>query len=96
MNTTETRAREMIAASRAADNKSFDWSFRQEVRLVFEAQYAYSFPARRVVRIAAALVDCDETQAYADKISTALSSLVRSKLLRTRMIRGERHYELNF
>lgn len=62
------------------------------VRAVFITHYGSSLPVERINTMAAALAG------YVGPLdlSTELTSLARAKVLRSRMIKGVRHYEINF
>lgn len=68
------------------------WSQRQMIRSVFRALPHAALTVERVHEVAQALNACAVTQG---SIRCALSSLVRQKVLRSRVEFGQRLYEVN-
>lgn len=84
----ELEARKMLATHQVTT----EWTPGDAaVRLVFSAQWGSSLPVSRVEEIAHALGGL-----HLNSIQTSLTKMVNQKLLRSRMIRGVRHYELAF
>lgn len=67
-----------------------------QIAAVFDAKHAYSLCAEDVASIAAALYFKRNDEALLKEIQAALTSAVKQKVLRSRMIRGTRHYEVNY
>lgn len=64
------------------------------IRAVFVADYACSLPLDRIERVAVALFNLNDVNGY--DLKKALTKLVKAKVLRSRMIRGQRHWEVNY
>jgi hypothetical protein len=60
---------------------------------VFSAMPAASLPVERIVQVGAALVGA-KAAALDVELPPALTAAVRAKVLRSRMIKGVRHYEV--
>lgn len=58
---------------------------------VFVVEHASSLPVHRVDTLAAALF-----QVPTPSLQAELTRMVKAKVLRSRMIKGERHYEVNY
>lgn len=83
----EAQAHEMLDNYR--DNTG--WSSEKSlIATVFKAAYATSLPVARINKISEALT------CFTTDLQPALTEAVRAKVLRSRVIRGVRHYELNF
>lgn len=86
----EITAREILDKARSDDNI---WTPTTAAILnVFQARYAWAFPAARVEAIACALEDICSFPA----MQKCLTKLVRAETLRSRRINGVTHYEINF
>lgn len=71
-----------------------NWSVATSaVRVTFEAMWHSSLPLARIVTIGNALanIDCSE-----ETYQQTLTRLVRAKVLRSRVIAGVRHWEVNY
>jgi hypothetical protein len=87
----EVRARTIIEAAREKE-----WApSRQIILSAFSAQWMYSLPVHRVVRIGCALHNQPENDDVTAGISKQLTKLVREGFLSSRMDRGVRVYELD-
>ena len=62
------------------------------VGMVFKALYYASLPVDRIVAVGTALANLTRW----DNPQAILTTLTKAKVLRSRMIRGERHYEVNY
>ena len=60
------------------------------IKTAFRAMWSSSLPVARVERIAAALHNYDTVDLQED-----LTKMAKAKILRSRVIRGVRHYEIN-
>lgn len=71
-----------------------DWS-QGEILVghVFSAMHSSALPVARITRIAEALHGFEPG---ALDLTKALTDLTRAKVLRSRMIQGVRHYEVNY
>lgn len=62
------------------------------VGMVFKAMHYASLPVSRIVAIGVAMANLSRW----DNPQDILTKLTKAKVLRSRMIRGERHYEVNY
>lgn len=61
------------------------------IAAVFKSQWISTLPVDQIERIAAAIHNYEKVD-----LADALTKLVRRKVLRSRSIRGVRHYEVNY
>lgn len=87
MTNLETTAREMLKTG-ADDNHS-----RILIKMAFRAMWSNSLSITRIERIAAALANLDESNV---DLQDELTRMTKAKILRSRMIQGVRHYEVNY
>lgn len=86
---------ELKARSIIAEAREVNWSCTQQrVLNVFVAMWSSSITAERIAQVDAALVGCEYSDKSAEAVSKVLRDLVKRKVLRARVIKGARHYEL--
>jgi hypothetical protein len=87
LNPLENEARDLIDQVHQGDR----WTpQRQMVLRVFKAMYSAAMPYWQIEQIAAAMYNQDRPN-----LKPELTRLVKEKVLRSRMVKGERVYELN-
>jgi hypothetical protein len=88
------KTRELFAAHMDGDLSDGNWTpVKAGIRNIFEAFYTCAYPANRVRDIVNAV---SHTHYSEEAIKDALTSLVRAKVLRSRVQRGVRFYEVNY
>jgi hypothetical protein len=95
LSTLESAARDLIDASRKADKVDGGYTERQAVRVVFWQNWSAALAADRVARIAAAVHNYEQNDVSDTYIAQALTRLVKEQILRSRVVKGVRLYELN-
>lgn len=87
IDSTELKARTILDGFRDAE-----WSpSRATLAIVFKAMWSASLPVDRINRIGAALCALESCD-----LQATLTAAVKAKALRSRMISGVCHYEVNF
>jgi hypothetical protein len=79
-----------------ADRKGSYDPYIQMASTVFKASHHSSLPLARIQMIAEALCGFNPGQLNDDAMKDALGQLVRAKVLRSRVLRGVRHWEVNY
>jgi hypothetical protein len=84
----EIRARTLVAEAR--NSKTHFHPSRRAILMVFDSYPERAWTVDRLEAVAGAIVDFDQTQ-----VQRELLYLVQQKVLRSRLVGGKRHYELN-